>query len=65
MTIKGCNKKSYKTGKNDYKTLQTNMRCGKKKHQKEIVMLSNAKYCKIMYVDAKLQRNTNSRQRSL
>lgn len=36
-----------------------------KKHQKEIVMLSNAKYCKIMYVDAKLQRNTNSRQRSL
>lgn len=28
-------------------------------------MLSNAKYCKIMYVDAKLQRNTNSRQRSL
>lgn len=64
MTIKGCNKKRYEKGKNDYKTLQTNMRC-EKKHQKEIVMLSNAQYCKIMYVNAKLQRNTNSRQRSL
>lgn len=44
MTIKGCDKKRYKTGKNDYKTLQTNMSCGKKTPKENC----HVKQCKIL-----------------